>query len=194
MQYLTELFRIEFSYEDISPSLLALTIKSVSPTTLGVKCANCQFKNGIITNMLYRQLSCSLGQSCLAFKLLGPSFFHKSIQTASTQHGLCQIHDHLITACRSIVLDLLIQCCPPLEEILRWAYVIFLNLEGVSLGILVCGVNGDLEGEKTALHPLMPNSVKLRLLPQPQLRARTYAETNPSAQRATQLRSVLARV
>jgi hypothetical protein len=36
--------------------------------------------------------------------------------------------------------------------------------------------------------------VKLRPLPQPQLRARTYAETNPSAQRATQLRSMLARV
>jgi hypothetical protein len=31
-------------------------------------------------------------------------------------------------------------------------------------------------------------------LPQPQLRARTYAQTNKSAQRATQLRSVLARV
>jgi hypothetical protein len=36
--------------------------------------------------------------------------------------------------------------------------------------------------------------VKLRPLPQPQLRARTNAHTNPSAQRATQLRSVLARV
>jgi hypothetical protein len=36
--------------------------------------------------------------------------------------------------------------------------------------------------------------IKLRPLPQPQLRAHTYAETNPSAQRATQLRSVLARV
>jgi hypothetical protein len=36
--------------------------------------------------------------------------------------------------------------------------------------------------------------VKLLPLPQPQLRARTYAQTNPSAQRATQLRSVLARV
>jgi hypothetical protein len=36
--------------------------------------------------------------------------------------------------------------------------------------------------------------VKLRPLPQPQLRARTYAQTYPSAQRATQLRSVLARV
>jgi hypothetical protein len=36
--------------------------------------------------------------------------------------------------------------------------------------------------------------VKLLPLPQPRLHARTYAETNPSAQRATQLRSVLARV
>jgi hypothetical protein len=36
--------------------------------------------------------------------------------------------------------------------------------------------------------------VKLRPLPQPQLRAHIHAETNPSAQRATQLRSVLARV
>jgi hypothetical protein len=36
--------------------------------------------------------------------------------------------------------------------------------------------------------------VKLLPLPQPLLRARTDARTNPSAQRATQLRSVLARV
>jgi hypothetical protein len=36
--------------------------------------------------------------------------------------------------------------------------------------------------------------VKLLPLPQPSLRARTDARTNPSAQRATQLRSVLARV
>jgi hypothetical protein len=36
--------------------------------------------------------------------------------------------------------------------------------------------------------------VKLLPLPQPSLRARTNARTNPSAQRATQLRSVLARV
>jgi hypothetical protein len=36
--------------------------------------------------------------------------------------------------------------------------------------------------------------VKLRPLPQPQLRARTYAEKNPSARGATQLRSVLARM
>jgi hypothetical protein len=34
--------------------------------------------------------------------------------------------------------------------------------------------------------------VKIPPLPQPQLRARTNAQTNPSAQRATQLRSVLA--
>jgi hypothetical protein len=36
--------------------------------------------------------------------------------------------------------------------------------------------------------------VKLRPLPQPHLRTRTYAETYSSAQRATQLRSVIARV
>jgi hypothetical protein len=36
--------------------------------------------------------------------------------------------------------------------------------------------------------------VKLLPLPQPSLRAHTAARTNPSAQRATQLRSVLARV
>jgi hypothetical protein len=36
--------------------------------------------------------------------------------------------------------------------------------------------------------------VKLLTLPQPQVRARTNAKTNQSAQRATQLRSVLARV
>jgi hypothetical protein len=36
--------------------------------------------------------------------------------------------------------------------------------------------------------------VKLLPLPQPKLRARTDAQTNQSAQRATQLRSVLARV
>jgi hypothetical protein len=36
--------------------------------------------------------------------------------------------------------------------------------------------------------------VKLLPLPQPPLRARTDAQTNPSGQRATQLRSVIARV
>jgi hypothetical protein len=41
---------------------------------------------------------------------------------------------------------------------------------------------------------VMRGCVKLRPLPQPQLRARAYAQTYPSAQRATQLRSVLARV
>jgi hypothetical protein len=38
------------------------------------------------------------------------------------------------------------------------------------------------------------NSDKLLPLPQPPVRARTDARTNPSAQRATQLRRVLARV
>jgi hypothetical protein len=37
-------------------------------------------------------------------------------------------------------------------------------------------------------------AVKLLPLPQPPVRARSDARTNPSAQRATQLRSVLARV
>jgi hypothetical protein len=41
---------------------------------------------------------------------------------------------------------------------------------------------------------VIEESVKLLPLPQPQLRARTYAQTNPSTQRATQLRSVIARV
>jgi hypothetical protein len=40
----------------------------------------------------------------------------------------------------------------------------------------------------------MPHFVKLLPLPQPPVRARTDARTNPSARRATQLRSVLARV
>jgi hypothetical protein len=44
------------------------------------------------------------------------------------------------------------------------------------------------------LRKLSGFSVKLLPLPQPQLCARTDAQTNPSAQRATQLRSVLARV
>jgi hypothetical protein len=41
---------------------------------------------------------------------------------------------------------------------------------------------------------ILRGCVKLLPLPQPQLRARTYSQTNPSTQRATQLRSVLARV
>jgi hypothetical protein len=44
----------------------------------------------------------------------------------------------------------------------------------------------------TAIDPA--TSVKLLPLPQPPVRARTDARMNPSAQRATQLRSVLARV
>jgi hypothetical protein len=41
---------------------------------------------------------------------------------------------------------------------------------------------------------VLQGCVKLRRLPQPHLRSRTYAQTSPSAQRATQLRSVLARL
>jgi hypothetical protein len=43
-------------------------------------------------------------------------------------------------------------------------------------------------------HPREIAPVKLLPLPLPPLRARTDARTNPSTQRATQLRSVLARV
>jgi hypothetical protein len=42
--------------------------------------------------------------------------------------------------------------------------------------------------------PVLRGCDKLLPLPQPQLRARMDARTNPSAQRATQLRSVFARV
>jgi hypothetical protein len=40
----------------------------------------------------------------------------------------------------------------------------------------------------------VPFGVKLLPLPQPHLRTRTYVQTYPSAQRATQLKSVMARV
>jgi trehalose utilization protein len=57
--------------------------------------------------------------------------------------------------------------------------------------------NKDMHGlifHQANILQVLRGCVKLRLLPQPQLHARTYAETYPSAQRATQLRSVLARV
>jgi hypothetical protein len=44
----------------------------------------------------------------------------------------------------------------------------------------------------TNYESLLDFNVKLLPLPQPSVRARTDARTNPSAQRATQLRSVLA--
>jgi hypothetical protein len=43
-------------------------------------------------------------------------------------------------------------------------------------------------------HHYHQKHVKLLPLPQPPVRARTDARTNPSAQRATQIRTVLARV
>jgi hypothetical protein len=45
-----------------------------------------------------------------------------------------------------------------------------------------------------AMRTFKEHVVKLLPLPQPPVRARTDARTNPSAQRATQLRSVIARV
>jgi hypothetical protein len=47
---------------------------------------------------------------------------------------------------------------------------------------------------QTNSHQVLQGCVKLLPLPQPPLRARTDARTNPSTQRATQLRSVLPRV
>jgi hypothetical protein len=52
----------------------------------------------------------------------------------------------------------------------------------------------DAEDAKETKEVAAEEAVKLLPLPQPQLRARTNAQTNPSAQRATPLRSVLARV
>jgi hypothetical protein len=100
--------RIEFSHEEISPRVLALTIKGIAPTNLGIKCANCQFKNGIVINLMRRQLRCILGQACLVLNLLCASFFHKSIQTEPYQHGLHQVHNHIIASRKFSVLDLLI--------------------------------------------------------------------------------------
>jgi hypothetical protein len=51
--------------------------------------------------------------------------------------------------------------------------------------------NGELRMSQTGLIDAVD---KLLPLPQPPVRARTDARTNPSAQRANQLRSVLARV
>jgi hypothetical protein len=83
LPYLTDIFRIEFSHEEMSPCVLILTLKGIYPTTLDIKGSNCQFKNGIVINLLRHQLSCSLGQSYLVLHFVCPSFFHKSIQTAS---------------------------------------------------------------------------------------------------------------
>jgi hypothetical protein len=54
LQFLTEFLSIEFFHEEISPRVLALPLKGISPTTLGVKITNCQFKNGIVINMTGR--------------------------------------------------------------------------------------------------------------------------------------------
>jgi hypothetical protein len=62
--------------------------------------------------------------------------------------------------------------------------------------VLVAGRRQDITRDRAPRPPetLADQSDKLLPLPQPPVRARTDAWTNPSAQRATQLRSVLARV
>jgi hypothetical protein len=78
LQYLTDFIRIEFSHEEISQRVLALMLNGVYPTTLVIKCASCQLKNGIVINLLRHQIHFILGESCLVLKFLFPSFFHKS--------------------------------------------------------------------------------------------------------------------
>jgi hypothetical protein len=80
------------------------------------------------------------------------------------------------------------------------------NNEGTPLGMSLEPLEGAIKGTLLGMElcidlgtPLVPlegarEGVKILPLPQPSLRARTDARTNPSAQRATQLRSVLARV
>jgi hypothetical protein len=74
------------------------------------------------------------------------------------------------------------------EQFLKWFQSLSSLFYGQTLG----------EHYRLALQSLGGNykalCVKLLPLPQPPVRARTDALTNPSAQRATQLRSVLARV
>jgi hypothetical protein len=64
------------------------------------------------------------------------------------------------------------------------------NLDTVTSSDVVDGVTSD----GVQVVQFDNDGVKLLPLPQPPVRARTDARTNPSAQRATQLRSALARV
>jgi hypothetical protein len=77
--------------------------------------------------------------------------------------------------------------CDPLTERLNMA---FDEVFGCSQGRV--GLN--LAWRRDISVDTCPDVVTLLPLPQPPVRARTDARTNPSAQRATQLRSVLARV
>jgi hypothetical protein len=71
------------------------------------------------------------------------------------------------------------------------ARAIYTHLGGGALGHLGITIS---EAAYTIVAPTGENGVKLLPLPQPPLRARTDARANPNAQRATQLRSVLARM
>jgi hypothetical protein len=58
----------------------------------------------------------------------------------------------------------------------------------------ICVGSWDVSNALEQASSFFAKAVKLLPLPQPPVRARMDARTNPSAQRATQLRSVLARV
>jgi hypothetical protein len=64
------------------------------------------------------------------------------------QNYLSQVHDHVMFSFLTIRLDFFHQCHPPLKKLFWGACVIFVNLHNVGLGILVRGVNWDLERTK----------------------------------------------
>jgi hypothetical protein len=66
------------------------------------------------------------------------------------------------------------------------------NQRGFKQCLISDGLSGVLV--MTSWAPRNYSGVKVLPLPQPHLRTRTYAQTYPSTQRATQLRGVLARV
>jgi hypothetical protein len=104
-QSLTEFLRVELSHEKVSSRVLALALKSTTPSTLDVKSSHGQFKYYVVTNLLFSQLHLLLGHSNLVLGNLSSSFIHKRIQSASIQHGLSQIHHHIIFSTVTISLD-----------------------------------------------------------------------------------------
>jgi hypothetical protein len=52
LQYLTELFWVEFYHEKIYSHIFSLPLIGISPSTLDVKSRNFQFKNCLIINLV----------------------------------------------------------------------------------------------------------------------------------------------
>jgi hypothetical protein len=97
--------------------------------------------------MLFIKIRLILGRTDLVLGHLCYSFIHKCIQSASIQHGLSQIHNHIIFSTVTICRDLFHQCHSPLEELFWSSRIIFVNLHNVGLVILVRGVNWNLQGK-----------------------------------------------